>query len=70
MIDLEKTVVIVGLGETGPWGNQRTRWIVEQEGSISIEGNAHFWLFVTNKWIKVVLNWHGLWDLYNIIMDH
>jgi 3-oxoacyl-ACP reductase-like protein len=38
MVDLEKTVVIIGMGEVGPWGNQRTRWDIESKGELSIEG--------------------------------
>jgi hypothetical protein len=27
-LDLGKTVVVVGMGEVGPWGNSRTRYLV------------------------------------------
>jgi fatty acid synthase subunit alpha len=38
MIDLEKTVVIVGFAEVGPWGSSRTRWEIESKGFFSITG--------------------------------
>eukprot|EP01113_Clastostelium_recurvatum_P021328 TRINITY_DN2525_c0_g1_i1.p1 TRINITY_DN2525_c0_g1~~TRINITY_DN2525_c0_g1_i1.p1 ORF type:complete len:1737 (+),score=426.62 TRINITY_DN2525_c0_g1_i1:1-5211(+) len=38
MVDLEKVVVIVGMGEVGPWGNSRTRWEMEARGEFSLEG--------------------------------
>ncbi|RHZ19227.1 hypothetical protein DYB37_003435 [Aphanomyces astaci] len=38
MINLDKTVVIVGFGEVGPWGNSRTRWEMESFGVFSLEG--------------------------------
>lgn len=38
MIDLDKTVVVVGFAEVGPFGSSRTRWEVEVLGSLSITG--------------------------------
>ncbi|KAF0713714.1 hypothetical protein As57867_004230, partial [Aphanomyces stellatus] len=38
MINLDKTVVVVGFGEVGPWGNARTRWEMESFGVFSLEG--------------------------------
>jgi fatty acid synthase subunit alpha, fungi type len=38
MVDLEKTVVIVGFAEVGPWGSSRTRWEMESKGTFSITG--------------------------------
>ncbi|PYI00540.1 putative 3-oxoacyl-synthase [Aspergillus sclerotiicarbonarius CBS 121057] len=38
MIDLEKTVVVVGYSELGPWGSARTRWEMESTGEFSVEG--------------------------------
>lgn len=38
LLDLERTVVIVGMGEVGPWGGHRTRWEMEQGGTFSLEG--------------------------------
>ena len=38
VIDLEKVVVITGLGEVGPWGSSRTRWEMEARGELTLEG--------------------------------
>ncbi|KAI9045886.1 3-oxoacyl-synthase [Aspergillus affinis] len=38
MIDLSRTVVVVGFSELGPWGNARTRWEMEHQGQFSLEG--------------------------------
>ncbi|CAI6312067.1 unnamed protein product [Periconia digitata] len=38
MIDLSRTVVVTGFAELGPHGNSRTRWEMEVEGSLSLEG--------------------------------
>ncbi|KAK9446831.1 3-oxoacyl-reductase [Limtongia smithiae] len=38
MVDLEKVIVITGFAEVGPWGNSRTRWEMEANGSFSLEG--------------------------------
>ncbi|GLA42893.1 putative PKS/NRPS-like protein biosynthetic cluster [Aspergillus niger] len=38
MIDLSRTVVIVGFSELGPWGSSRTRWEMENQGQFSLEG--------------------------------
>ncbi|PYH93832.1 hypothetical protein BO71DRAFT_477614 [Aspergillus ellipticus CBS 707.79] len=38
MIDLRKTVVVVGFSELGPWGSSRTRWEMESQGDFSVEG--------------------------------
>ncbi|RAK97275.1 uncharacterized protein BO80DRAFT_482258 [Aspergillus ibericus CBS 121593] len=40
MIDLSRTVVIVGFSELGPWGSSRTRWEMEHQGQFSLEGYA------------------------------
>lgn len=37
-IDLDKTVVITGFAEVGPWGSSRTRWEMEAYGQFTIEG--------------------------------
>lgn len=45
MIDLSRTVVVVGYSELGPWGSARTRWEVEQEGKLSWAGYVEMaWL--------------------------
>lgn len=38
LLDLSQVVVVVGYGEVGPWGNSRTRWQVEADGELSLEG--------------------------------
>jgi fatty acid synthase subunit alpha len=38
MIDLSRTVVVTGFAELGPHGNSRTRWEMEVDGSLSLEG--------------------------------
>ncbi|KNG91432.1 3-oxoacyl-synthase [Aspergillus nomiae NRRL 13137] len=38
MIDLSRTVVVVGYSELGPWGSARTRWEMEHGGRLSLEG--------------------------------
>lgn len=38
MVDLESVVVVVGFAEIGPWGNSRTRWEMELQGELSIQG--------------------------------
>ncbi|MCO5566160.1 hypothetical protein L7F22_019836 [Adiantum nelumboides] len=37
-IDLEKTLVVTGFAEVGPWGSSRTRWEMEAYGHFTIEG--------------------------------
>ena len=38
MADLESVVVVTGFSEVGPYGNARTRWQMEAEGTFSLEG--------------------------------
>ncbi|KAI0380212.1 putative 3-oxoacyl-synthase [Hypomontagnella monticulosa] len=38
MVDLDSVVVVVGFAEIGPWGNSRTRWEMEANGELSIQG--------------------------------
>ncbi|THH15787.1 hypothetical protein EW146_g4747 [Bondarzewia mesenterica] len=38
VIDLEKTIVITGFAEVGPWGSSRTRWEMEVRGEFTLEG--------------------------------
>lgn len=38
MIDLSRTIVVVGFSELSPWGSARTRWEMEHQGTFSIEG--------------------------------
>jgi 3-oxoacyl-ACP reductase-like protein len=37
-LDLDKTVVVVGFGEVGPYGSSRTRWEIEADGGLSLTG--------------------------------
>ncbi len=38
LIDLECVIVVTGFGEVGPWGSARTRWEMEAQGVLSLEG--------------------------------
>ena len=38
MVDLSRTVVVTGFAELGPHGSSRTRWEMEADGSLSLEG--------------------------------
>ena len=38
MVDLRRTVVVVGYSELGPWGSARTRWEMEHQGDFTTEG--------------------------------
>ncbi|KAK8107064.1 uncharacterized protein PG998_009077 [Apiospora kogelbergensis] len=38
MVDLSRTVVIVGFSELGPWGSSRTRWQMESKGKLNQDG--------------------------------
>lgn len=38
MVDLDRTVVVTGIAEIGPYGNARTRWEIEAAGKFSLEG--------------------------------
>lgn len=38
MVDLSRTVVVVGFSELGPWGNARTRWQMEHLTDLTAEG--------------------------------
>ncbi|KAF1805804.1 fatty acid synthase [Mucor lusitanicus] len=38
MLDLDKVIVVAGMGEVSPWGNHRTRWEMEAYGKFSLEG--------------------------------
>ncbi|OGM44264.1 hypothetical protein ABOM_007716 [Aspergillus bombycis] len=50
MIDLSRTVVVVGFSELGPWGNSRTRWEMEHQGRFSLEG------YIEMAWIMGLIN--------------
>ncbi|KAE8312700.1 hypothetical protein BDV41DRAFT_588770 [Aspergillus transmontanensis] len=58
MIDLSRTVVVVGFSELGPWGNARTRWEMEHQGWFSMEG------YIEMAWIMGLIkhvdgDWKG-----------
>lgn len=38
MLDLSRVVVVVGFSELGPWGSARTRWEMEHQTELSLEG--------------------------------
>lgn len=38
MVDLRRTVVVVGFSELGPWGSSRTRWEMEHMAEFTQEG--------------------------------
>ncbi|SCU94304.1 LAFA_0F21044g1_1 [Lachancea sp. 'fantastica'] len=38
LLDLSSVVVVTGFGELGPWGSQRTRWEMEKDHTLSLEG--------------------------------
>ncbi|KAJ3414301.1 3-oxoacyl-[acyl-carrier-protein] synthase [Chytridiales sp. JEL 0842] len=52
-LDLEKTVVITGFGEVGPWGSTRTRWEMEAYGEFSLEG------CIEMAWIMGFVKFHN-----------
>ena len=55
MVDLESVVVVVGFAEIGPWGNSRTRWEMELNGEISLQGCIELaWMTGLIKWNPTV----------------
>ncbi|KAI0384967.1 putative fatty acid synthase alpha subunit FasA [Hypomontagnella monticulosa] len=38
MVDLSRTVVVVGFSELGPWGSSRTRWQMESQAKLAQDG--------------------------------
>lgn len=53
LLDLERVVVITGFAEVGPWGNARTRWQMEAQGSFSLEGAIEM------AWIMGLIKHHN-----------
>ncbi|KAI9352522.1 hypothetical protein DFJ73DRAFT_926469 [Zopfochytrium polystomum] len=53
LLDLEKTVVVTGFGEVGPWGSSRTRWEMEAAGEFSLEG------CIEMAWIMGFIKFHN-----------
>ncbi|KAH9238140.1 hypothetical protein K456DRAFT_1828773 [Colletotrichum gloeosporioides 23] len=67
MVDLSRVVVITGFSELGPYGSSRTRWEIEAEGSLSLEGCIEMaWMMGLIKYSKDVLKdglpWTGWVD--------
>lgn len=52
MVDLSRTVVVVGFSELGPWGSSRTRWQMESQGQLNQHG------FTEMAWIMGLIK-HG-----------
>ncbi|ROW15152.1 hypothetical protein VPNG_03026 [Cytospora leucostoma] len=52
IVDLERTVVVVGFSELGPWGSSRTRWQMESQGQLNQDG------FTEMAWIMGLIK-HG-----------
>lgn len=51
LLDLSRTVVLTGFGEFGPYGGARTRWEMEADGKLSLEGCIHLaWLMGLIRW--------------------
>ncbi|KAI8915921.1 hypothetical protein EDD86DRAFT_221808, partial [Gorgonomyces haynaldii] len=52
LLDLDKTVVVTGFGEVGPFGGARTRWEMESNGEFSLEG------CIEMAWIMNLIAYH------------
>ncbi|KAK3693106.1 putative fatty acid synthase alpha subunit FasA [Podospora appendiculata] len=52
MVDLHRTVVVVGFSELGPWGSSRTRWQMESQSTFTQDG------FTEMAWIMGLIK-HG-----------
>ncbi len=58
MVDLESVVVVVGFAELGPWGNSRTRWEMELNRELSIQGCIELaWMTGLIKYNKATAGW-------------
>jgi fatty acid synthase subunit alpha, fungi type len=58
MADLESVVVVVGFAELGPWGNARTRWEMEANSELSIQGCIELaWMTRLIKYNKDIAGW-------------
>ncbi|VTT58067.1 unnamed protein product [Fusarium fujikuroi] len=53
MVDLSRVVVITGFAELGPLGNSRTRWEMEESGTLSLEG------CVEMAWLMGLITYHN-----------
>ncbi|EHY56726.1 hypothetical protein HRR83_002191 [Exophiala dermatitidis] len=52
MLALDRVVVVTGFGEVGPWGSARTRWEMESDGKLSLEG------CIEMAWIMGMIKYH------------
>jgi fatty acid synthase subunit alpha len=52
LVNLDRTVVVVGFSELGPWGSSRTRWQMETQGKLDMNG------FTELAWIMGLIK-HG-----------
>ncbi len=53
-LDLASIVCVVGFGEVGPGGSARTRWEIEQQGELSVEGVLELaWTMGLVRWDTV-----------------
>eukprot|EP00741_Cyanophora_paradoxa_P008488 tig00001335_g8213.t1 len=53
LVDLERTVVVTGFGEVGPFGSARTRWEFEADGGFSIAGCIEL------AWLMGLIKYHS-----------
>ena len=53
LLNLDRTVVVTGFGEVGPWGNSRTRWEIESKGEFSVEG------CIQMAWMMGLIKFHN-----------
>ncbi|KAL2419958.1 Fatty acid synthase subunit alpha [Exophiala dermatitidis] len=52
MLALDRVVVVTGFGEVGPWGSARTRWEMESDWKLSLEG------CIEMAWIMGMIKYH------------
>ncbi|GAP87076.2 putative fatty acid synthase subunit alpha reductase [Rosellinia necatrix] len=53
MVDLSRVVVVTGFAELGPYGSSRTRWEIEANGALSLEG------CVETAWMMGLIKHHS-----------
>ncbi|KZL82748.1 fatty acid synthase subunit alpha reductase [Colletotrichum incanum] len=62
MVDLSRVVVITGFSELGPCGSSRTRWEMEADGVLSLEGCIEMaWMMGFIKYSKDVMKDRQTW---------
>ncbi|KAK8069369.1 fatty acid synthase alpha subunit FasA [Apiospora phragmitis] len=60
LVDLDRVPVIVGFGEIGPYGNSRTRWQIEVDGTFSVQGCLEMaWMMGLVKYHNGPLQYDG-----------